>query len=178
MTVHVVDLVVHGKDGFGEAGIGFEEGLDCAADHDADLFAHVGDVDGEGYLRLSGDCLGALGNIGCLVANALEVSVDLDDGEDEAKVDGHGLLFGEEVIGHLVNVALGGIDGGFDLFDVVAESQIASEVGLERERERLLRESSHGKELVLKGDELLLEINPRHWGVPLYISTYSDVKKL
>ena len=50
VAVHVVDLVVHGEDGFGELGVGFEQRLDGAADHDADFFAHVGDVDGEGDL--------------------------------------------------------------------------------------------------------------------------------
>ena len=58
---------------------------------------------------------GALGDVGGLVADALEVAVDLDDGEDEAEVDGHGLLFGEEVVGELVDLALGGVDGVFDL---------------------------------------------------------------
>ncbi len=55
---------------------------------------------------------GAGGDVGGLVADALEVSVDLDDGEDEAEVDGHGLLFGEEFVGHLVDGGLGGVDGG------------------------------------------------------------------
>jgi hypothetical protein len=41
-AVHVVDLVVHGEDGLGELGVAFEERLDGGADHDADLFAHVG----------------------------------------------------------------------------------------------------------------------------------------
>ena len=60
-----------------------------------------------------------VGDVGGLVADALEVTVDLDDGEDEAQVDGHGLLFGEQVVGHLVHVALGGVDGLFDLLDVL-----------------------------------------------------------
>ena len=40
-AVHLVDLVVHGEDRFGEFGVGFEEGLDGSSNHDADFFAHV-----------------------------------------------------------------------------------------------------------------------------------------
>ena len=45
------------------------------------------------------------------VADALEVGIDLDDAEDEAQVDGHGLLHGEQVEGGLVDVALEAVDG-------------------------------------------------------------------
>jgi hypothetical protein len=65
--------------------------------------------------------LGALGDVGGLIADAFEVAVDLDDGEDEAQVDGHGLLFGEQIVGHLVDGGLGGVDGGFDLKTWLAE---------------------------------------------------------
>ena len=107
--------------------------------------------------------MSALSDVGGLVSDALEVSVDLDDGEDEAEVDGHGLLFGEEVVGHLVDAGLCGVDGGFDFDDVIAEAHVARDVSFDGEAERLLGEGSHGKEFVFEGYELLLKINARHW---------------
>ena len=163
-AVEVVDLVVEFEDRLGQLGVGFEQRLDGAAHHDADLFAHVGDVDRKRDGREVAQAFGALGDVVCLVADALEVAVDFDDGEDEAEVDGHGLLLGEEVVGHLVDVALGGVDGGLDLPYVGAEAHVAGEVGFEGELERLLGEGGHGEELVLEGDELLLEVDARHGG--------------
>ena len=105
---------------------------------------------------------GAAGYVGGLVSDALEVAVDLDDGEDEAEIDGHGLLLGEEVVGHLVDVALGGVDGFLDLADVGGEAEIAVQVGFDGELQRLLGECGHGEQAVFEGDKLLLEIDSRH----------------
>ena len=132
------------------------------ADHDADLLSHLGDVDGQGDGGRVVENLDALRDVGGLVADALEVAIDLDDGEDEAEIDGHGLLFGEQIVGHLVDVALGGVDGCFDLLDVVAEAHVAGEVGIDGEAERLLRECGHGEQFVFQGDELLLKIDAGH----------------
>ena len=73
-----------------------------------------------------------------------------------------GLFFGEEFVRHLVDGGFGGVDGGFDLLDVVGEADVAREVGLDGELERLLGERGHGEELVFEGYELLLEIDARH----------------
>ena len=55
-----------------------------------------------------------------LVADALQVAVDLDHGEDEAQIDGHGLFLGQQLVGHLVQFTLGGVDGCFVLLHVLA----------------------------------------------------------
>jgi hypothetical protein len=49
------------------------------------------------------------------------------------------------------------------------ERKIAVEVRLDRKLERLLGERGHGKELVLKGYELLLKMNTGHGGSPFGI---------
>ncbi len=61
------------------------------------------------------------GDVDGLVADALEVGVDADDREDEAQVDGHGLLHGEQVEGHLVDLALEAVDGGLGAEDELAD---------------------------------------------------------
>ena len=68
------------------------------------LLAHLLDVDRAGRSRAQSFMrLRALGDVGGLVADALQVAIDLDDGEDEAQVDGHRLLLGEQLVGHLVD---------------------------------------------------------------------------
>ena len=49
----------------------------------------------------------ALGDVDCLIAYALEVGIDLGDGQDEAQIDRHGLLHGQQVEGQFVDLALG-----------------------------------------------------------------------
>src|SRR5260370_19877541 len=113
-----------------------------------------------------------------MIAYALQVAIDLDHRKDEAKVDRHRLLFGQQVVRHLIDVALGGVDGRFDLLHVVAEAHISRQVGFERERKSLLRESSHGEQLILQGDELLLKIDPGHEeSLSECRSLYSDAEK-
>src|ERR1017187_8468427 len=69
--------------------------------------------------------LGAAGNTHRLVADPLQVAVDLDHRQDEAQVDGHGLLLGQQFIGHLVQLALRGVDGPLILLDVLAQAFVA-----------------------------------------------------
>ncbi len=161
-SVHVVYLVVQFEDVFGEFSVCLEERLDGGADHDSDFFSHVGDVEGQRDGRHVLHGAGALGDVGCLVADAFEITVDLDDGEDEAEIDGHGLLFGEEVVGHLVDGGFGCVDGVLDLEDVLAEAEVGGDVGFEREAQSLLREGCHSEEFVFESDELLLEVNAGH----------------
>ena len=40
-------------------------------------------------------------------------------------------------------------------------AHVARQIRFDRELERLLRERSHGEQLVLQGDELLLEVDAR-----------------
>src|SRR5438034_4126485 len=48
-----------------------------------------------------------------LVANTLEISVDLDHRKNEAQINSHRLLHGEQVDGEFVHFALGTIDSWF-----------------------------------------------------------------
>lgn len=161
-AIHAVNLVVHFADRIGEAGIALKQGVNCGADHAAGVLAHGREVDGQVDIVGLHDVAGAARDAHGLIADAFEVAVDFDDGEDKAEIDGHGLLFGEEFVGHLVEFALSGVDGGFVLPDVLTEVEIALDVRIDRGLDRLLGKGSHGKELVLEFGELLLEVNARH----------------
>jgi len=52
----------------------------------------------------------ALGDVDGLIADALQIGVDLGYRENKAQVNGGGLLRGEDVEGHLVDFALGSVD--------------------------------------------------------------------
>ena len=137
-VVHLVDLIVELEDGFGELGVGFDEGLEGFADHGGGKRCQLGDVDGEVDVGVSSHLADADGDVDGLIAYALEVGVDADDGEDEAEVDGHGLLHGKEVEGHLVDLALEAIDGGLGVEDELADAEVAGAIGLDRTLDSLL----------------------------------------
>ena len=103
-----------------------------------------------------------LSNSHRLVANALQVAIDLDHGQDKTEIDGHGLFFGEQLIRHLIQFALGRVNGSLVLLDVVAQAQVAQDIGVDRRLNRLLRKGSHRKKLVLEFGELKLKMNTRH----------------
>jgi hypothetical protein len=78
----------------------------------------------------SAPCAHAVADALGRVAHALQIGVDLDDAEDEAQVDGHGLLHGQQVERGLVDVALQAVDGDLAAADQVADGQVAHAVGL------------------------------------------------
>ena len=66
-----------------------------------------------------------LGNIHCLVAYPLEVSIDLGDCENEAQVHRHRLLHGQQVERAFVDFALSDVDLGFAFEHHAAARQVA-----------------------------------------------------
>ena len=97
-----------------------------------------------------------------LIADPLQVAVDLDHRQNEPQVDRHRLLLGEQLIGHLVQLALRRVDGGLILLDVLAQTLVALQIGVHRGLHRLLRERGHRKKLVLELGELKLKVNTGH----------------
>ncbi len=51
------------------------------------------------------------------------------------------------------------------LLDELAQALVAPQIGFHRGLDRLLRQRSHGQELVLQFGELLMKVNTRHYGV-------------
>jgi hypothetical protein len=140
--------------------------LQRGANHAAGKLTHRREIHRHLNLFVLEHLLGAARDSHGLIANALEVAVDLDDSKDEAQIDGHGLLLGEQFIGHLVKIALRGVDGSLILLDVLAEAPVALQVSVYRGLNRLLREGSHGQELVLEFGELLVKVDARQYSSP------------
>ncbi len=122
-----------------------------------------GKIDGGQALHVADAVADAFGG----VAHALEIGVDLDDAENEAQVDGHGLLHGEQVERGLVDVALHAIDGDFAAADQVADGEVANAVGLNGALDRLLGEPGHDQEILLQIFQALLKAYACHPNLPV-----------
>ena len=96
------------------------------------------------------DLLGAPRDAHGLIADALQVAVDFDDGQNKAQVDGHGLFLGEQFVSHLVQLALCGVDGPLVLLHKLAQALIAPQIGFHRGLHGQLRQRGHGQKLVLE----------------------------
>src|SRR5271156_3312426 len=88
IVAHAVDHVVHLEHGLGEFDLAFDKRLQSAAHHGTDGRSHAGDVDGQFDRRQIHHVHHPLGDVDGLVADALEVRIDLGDGEDEAQIHG------------------------------------------------------------------------------------------
>ena len=122
-----------------------------------------GKIDGGHALHDADAVADALGG----VAHALQVGVDLDYAENEAQVDGHGLLHGEQVERGLVDVAFHAIDGDFAAADEVADGEVANPVSLDGALDRLLGEPRHHQEILLQVFQALLKAYACHPNLPV-----------
>src|SRR5208283_4435574 len=109
-VAHAVDDVIHFEHGLRKLGFALDERLQGPAHHGADGGGHAADIDRQLYGRQVDQVHDALGDIYSLIAYALEVGVDLGDGQNKAQIDGRRLLRGQDVEGQFVNFALGGVD--------------------------------------------------------------------
>ena len=101
------------------------------------------------------------------VAHALQIGIDLDDAEDEAQIDGHGLLHGEQVERGLIDVALHAVDGDLAAADQVADRQVADPVGLNGALDGLLGEAGHDQKILFQIFQALLKAYPCHPNLPV-----------
>ena len=151
----------------GQLGVGFDEGLQALAHHVGGHRGHAGNVDGQvdgGHLLHEADAVAdAFGG----VAHALQIGVDLDDAEDEAQIDGHGLLHGEQVERGLVDVALHAVDGDLAAADQVADGKVANPVGLDGALDGLLGQPGHHQEILLQVFQALLKAYACHPNLPV-----------
>ncbi len=140
-AIHAVDLVIHLKYRIGHLRIGIQQRLDRRADHATGKLTHSAEIHRQVDFRHLDHVLGANGDAHRLIANALQVAIDLDDRQDEAQIDRHWLLLGEQLISHLIQIALRGVDGRLVLPHILAELQIAPQIRFDGRLNRLLRQA-------------------------------------
>ncbi len=167
LTLHAVHIVVAEQDALGEVGIGVNEGFQRLADHAGGEGPHARDVGrhfADGRFQLVQH---SLDDVHRLVANAFEVAVDLDDGEDEAQVGGHGLLHGEQVEREFVDFAFGYVDGMLGLEDVLAKFGVVLAVGGNGLLHGPFRQPTHAEQLVLEFVEAFLKTRAHYPNLPV-----------
>ena len=142
---HAINYVIHFEHGLGEFGFTFDKRFQCPAHHGADGRGHARDVDWQFDSRELDQIHDALCDVYGLVANALEVGVDLGDRQNKSQVGGRRLLRGQDIESEFVNLALSCINEAFIFEDELAAREVALGIGLAGAIHRQLRQTAHAK---------------------------------
>jgi hypothetical protein len=146
IIAHAIDDIVHLEDGLCEFNFSLNEGLQGAPNHRTDRSSHACNVNRQIGRRKIDHIHDALGDVDGLIADALQIGIDLGDRQDKAEIDRHWLLHGQEVEGFFVDLAFRGIDLALAFQHHLAPSEIAFDIGLTSAVDGLLRQSSHAKQ--------------------------------
>ena len=95
-----------------------------------------------------------------LIADAFEVGIDLDDGENKAEIDRHGLLHCQQVQRHLINLTLQLVDRQLAVHHEIADRRIPCAIGFDSALDRLLGHSGHHEQFLFQIIQALMETYP------------------
>ncbi len=109
----------------------------------------------------------AIADAHCLIANPFEIGIDLDHRENKAQIDRHGLFHGQQIEGHLVDLALKAVDRYLTAIHQIADREITDAISLHRTLDRLLGHARHDKQPLLQIVELSMEPDSRHPNLPV-----------
>jgi hypothetical protein len=154
----VVHLVVSGEDGLRELDIAADDGVEGVANHFFGEFAHAREIDVRLDARVTKDAQGALGDIDGLIADALEIVIDARDGENEAQIDGHELVEGEELNDAIVDFHLELVDGVFFGEDPVGKLLVGFENGVDGLVNGAFGEAAHPEQALFHFVEVFFEV--------------------
>ena len=118
-------------------------------------------------LRLADQVEHALRDVDRLVAHALQVGIDLEHRQDEAQIDRHGLLHGEQVERQFVDFALGLVDGALAGQHHLAELAVAGAIRLGGAIDGLLGQAAHAQELLFQFVQSLLKAAAHYPNLPV-----------
>src|SRR5271166_2157455 len=83
IVAHAVDDVIHLEDSLSEFDLAFDEGFQRTPDHGTDGSAHARNINRQIGHRKIHHIHDALGDVDSLIADALQIGIDLCDGENE-----------------------------------------------------------------------------------------------
>ena len=86
---------------------------------------------------------------------------------DEAQVDGHGLLHGQQVEGEFVDLALHDVDGGFAIEHQPAQLRVPPPVTLDGALHGLLGHAAHGEQLLPQLIQSLMKTRAHYPNLPV-----------
>ena len=170
LVLELVHLVVALEHVAGVLGVLLDERVERVADHLLRDGGHPGNVDERLERRLRDEHQHALRDVDRLVADPLEVRVDLHGRGDEPQVHRERGLGGEQLQAAVVDVHLEIVDllvGGDDPLRVLL---VAVDEGVDRAVHALLHQPPHGEELVPQVLQLGFEVVPFHPCLSLVIN--------
>jgi len=128
-----------------------DEGVDAAADHGAGFLGHWLEVEGDVHvLGVPGEGFAAFGDVDGEVADALQVVVDFQRGDNEAQVDGDGLVKGENLEAFLFDVDFHVVVKGVAVDDFTGGLGVEPLEGLDGAEELVLDEAAELEELAFE----------------------------
>jgi hypothetical protein len=104
------------------------------------------------------DAQGALGDIDGLIADALKIVIDARDSEDEAEVDGHELVQGEELDDAVVDFHLKLVDGVFFSEDTIGKLLVGFQDRVNGLVNGAFREAAHPEQTLFHFVQIFFEV--------------------
>ena len=99
-----------------------------------------------------------LGDVGGVVADALEIVIDARDRQHEAEIDGHELVQCQKLNDAIVDFQLEFVDGVFFLEDALGELFIGFQNGVNGLVDSALREAAHPEEALFHLVQVFFEM--------------------
>ncbi len=131
------------------------------------LSGHAGNIDRQFDCGLADQVEHALRDVDRLVAYAFQVGIDLDHRQDEAQIDRHGLLHGQQVERQFIDFALGLVDGGLAGKHHLAELGVARAIGFGGAVDGLLGKASHAQQFLPEFVQSLLKAASHYPNLPV-----------
>ena len=153
-----VQRVVFVEHVLGELGVAADEGVERVAEHALGDGRHPRDVDQLLDRRVADVAPRRLGDVDGEIADAFEVGVDLDGGDDRAQVDRHRLIERQQREAAVVDLDVERVQRTVARQDARDQIAIAVDQPLDREADGFLGEPAHFEQAPLELLELVLEM--------------------
>jgi hypothetical protein len=158
LGLQTVEAVVLAEDTVRQVGVAPDIGIERVAQHRLGDIAHLRDVDQLLDWRMSDVSLAGLGDVDGKIADALEVSIDLDGRDNRAKVGGHWLMQCQQTEAPVIDLDVQLVDRFVPGQDLVDDGGIARDQSLEGGTHPLFRQPAHLEQSTLQRFELLTEM--------------------
>ena len=121
-------------------------------------FAHAGEIDVGLDARVAQDADRGLRDVDGLIADALEIVVDAGDRQDQAKIDSHQLVQGQELDHAVVDFELKFVDGVFFVEDALGELLVGVEDGVNGLVDGAFGEAAHPEQALFQFVQIFFEM--------------------
>ena len=149
LNLDIVHLIVHEDDLVGRVHIQVDQGVQTHLEHGQHLFGHGGVIEDKRQGWTLGHDLQPFRDIDRFVADALQVVVDLDGGNEKPQVHGHRLIKRQQLQALLLDLHLHLVDFPIRIDDPLGDIGIPPLDGLDRHARPLFDQGAQGEHLFL-----------------------------